>query len=189
MRAMRLFLGFSAASALVGAVASGCGSSSSPAAPQDSGAGDVTTEATPQPEAAPEAAPETGPDVVDSGPNVCVPETSVSSIPAPDAALNDAGATVASCMMCVAQSTGCSQLVAECNENCVCISAFEMFSHCLSSPGGSLFACAGTLQGLAASGIDASTTACVISCATACGYPAPSGDGGEGGTSGDGGGD
>ncbi len=182
MRAMRILLGFSAASALAGAVASGCSSSSSPATPQDSGSGDVTMEAMPQPEAAPEAEAETGgPDVVDSG-TVCVPDTSVSSIPVPDAALGDAGATVAGCMMCVAQSSGCSQLVAECSENCVCIDAFQMFSHCLSSPGGSLFACAGTLQGLAASGIDASTIACVTGCATACGYTQPSGDGGEGGT-------
>jgi hypothetical protein len=178
MRAMRLFLGFSAASALVGAVASGCSSSSSPAAAaQDSGSGDVTMEAMPQPE----AASETGPDVVDSGPDICVPDTSVSSIAAPDAALNDAGATAAGCMMCVAQSPGCSQLVAECNESCVCIAAFQMFSQCLSSPGGSLFACTGTLQGLAASGIDASTTPCVASCATACGYTPSSGDGGEAG--------
>lgn len=183
---MRLFLGFAAAAALVGAVASGCSSSSSsPAAAQDSGPGDVTMESMPQPEAAPEAEP----DVLDAGPDVCVPDTSVSSIPVPDAALNDAGATAAGCMMCVAQSPSCSQLVAECNENCVCIALFGMFSQCLSSPGGSLFACTATLQGLAASGIDAGTAGCVIGCATACGYVPPSGDGGEGGTTTEGGGD
>ena len=186
MRAMRIFLGFAASSAFVGAIVAGCGSSSSPAAPQDSGPGDVTTEAMPMPE----AAAETGPDVTDAAmmPDVCVPDSSLSSIPVPDAALNEAGATAAGCIMCVAQTSACAPLVAECNQNCACIAAFQQFATCLAQ-GGSLLICAGSdLTGLTGIGIDAGATACVASCAIACGYTLPTGDGGhpegggEGGT-------
>jgi hypothetical protein len=188
--AERLLLGFSAAAAIVGAVASGCSSSSSPAAQQDSGVADVTMESMPEPEAAPEAEPDvadTGLDGMGTGPDVCVPDTSVSALPVGDAALNDAGATAASCMMCVTQSPACSQVVGECNESCVCIQLFQNFATCLSSPGGSLIACQAALQGLAAAGVDAGTIACEASCATACGYTPPSGDGGDGSTTTEGG--
>jgi hypothetical protein len=180
---MRIFLGFAAASTIGGAVAAGCGSSSSPSTPVDSGAGDVTTEAMPQPE----AAVETGPDVVEAGPDVCVPDSSLSSIPVPDAALNEAGATAAGCIQCVAQTAVCQPLVMECNQNCACIAAFQQFSLCLAQ-GGSLLLCAGSdLTGLSAIGIDAGATGCVTSCAIACGYTLPTGDGGHPEAGGEGG--
>lgn len=181
MRAMRFFLGFAASSAFVGAIASGCGSSSSPSNPVDSGSGDVTTEAMPPME----AAVETGPDVVEAGPDVCVPDAMLSSIPVPDASLNDSGATAAGCVMCIAQTAACQPLVTECNQNCACIAAFQMFSECLGSPGGSLFSCGQSLLSLGSIGIDAGTAGCIASCAIACGYTLPSG--GDGGKDGGGG--
>ncbi len=186
MRAMRFFLGFSAASAFVGALVAGCGSSSSPANPVDSGAGDVTMEAMPQIE----AAVETGPDVVEAGPEACVPDATLSSIPVPDASLNDSGATAEGCVMCIAQTSACQPLVMECNQNCACIAAFQMFSQCLGSPGGSLFSCGQSLLSLGSIGIDAGSTACIASCAIACGYTLPTGgDGGNETGPGEGGGE
>jgi hypothetical protein len=175
MRAMRIFLGFAATSAIGGAIATGCGSSSSPAQqpPADSGPGDVTMEAMPQPEAAAETGPEAA---VEAGPDVCVPDANLSSLPVPDAALNEAGATAAGCIACL--NTACPQLVAECNQNCACIAAFEQFDQCIGSPGGSLTACLGDLTGLTATGVDASVT-CAVGCAIQCGYTLPTGDGGH----------
>ncbi len=178
MRAIRLFLGFAATSAIGGAIAAGCGSSSSPAqAPQDSGPGDVTMEAMPQMEAAP---PEAGPDVVDSGPAVCVPDATLSSIQVPDAALNDSGATAAGCVACL--NTACPMLVAECNQNCACIAAFEAFSNCIAGGGGFQTCAVSDLLNIGTTGVDASVT-CALGCAITCGYTLPTGDGGghEGG--------
>jgi hypothetical protein len=185
MRAMRIFLGFAASSAIAGAISAGCGSSSSPSAPIDSGSGgDVTMEAMPQPEA---ATPETGPDVVaETGPTVCVPDATLSSIPVPDAALNEAGtATAAGCIACL--NTACPMLVAECNQNCACIAAFEAFSTCIAGGGGFQTCAVSDLLNLQTTGVDASVT-CALGCAISCGYTLPTGDGGhEGG--GEGGGD
>jgi hypothetical protein len=176
MRAMRIFLGFAASSALVSAIVAGCGSSSSPTSPVDSGSGDVTMEAMPQMEA---AAPEAGPDVMDSAiVDACVPDTSLSSIPVPDAALGEAGATAASCVMCIAGASACQPLVTACNQSCACIGAFEAFSNCLSTPGGSFVACLGDLSSLASFTDAGSTTACGASCLVQCGFSLPTGDGG-----------
>lgn len=175
MRAMRLFLGFSAATAFVGAIAAGCGSSSSPSNPVDSGAGDVTMEATPPVE----AAAETGPDVVETGPSVCVPDATLATIPIPDAALNDSGATAAGCVACLNQA--CPMLVAQCNQNCACIAAFEAFANCIASGTSNFQICAvSDLANIGSTGVDASVT-CAIGCVTACGQMLPSGDGGDGG--------
>jgi len=183
MRAMRIFLGFAATSAIGGAIAAGCGSSSSPSQPPaDSGPGDVTMEAMPQMEA---AAPEAGPDVMDAAVvDVCVPDTSLSSIPVPDAALGEAGATAAGCVMCVATASSCQPLVTACNQSCACISAFETFSQCISAPGGSFVACLGDLTSLASYADSGSATACGASCLVECGFSLPTGDGGHPGEGG-----
>jgi hypothetical protein len=125
--------------------------------------------------------------VVDSGPAVCVPDATLASIPVPDASLNEAGATAAGCVQCISQTQACQPLVMQCNQNCACIAAFQMFSQCLGSPGGSLFSCGQDLLSLSGAGIDAGTTACIASCAIACGYTLPTGDGGHPGDGGDGG--
>jgi hypothetical protein len=182
---MRFFLGFAAASTIGGAVAAGCGSSSSPSTPVDSGTGDVTTEAMPQPE----AAVETGPDViVEAGPDVCVPDASLSSIQVPDAALNEAGATVAGCFACFNQY--CPMLVAECNASCACIADFQQFATCLGA-GGSTLTCLSSLGNLGSVGVDASVFACGLPCLGPCGQSLPTPDGGHdgGGEGGEAGGD
>ncbi|HEX8791691.1 MAG TPA: hypothetical protein VF765_12135 [Polyangiaceae bacterium] len=179
---MRLFLGFSTAAALIGAVASGCSSSSSsPSAPQDSGPGDATMEAMPQPE----AAPETGPDVVEEAvSDVCVPDTSLQSLQIPDAALSDSGATIAGCLACVEQT--CPQIASECNASCACLADFQAFAICMSKPAATLLTCLSSLGSLPSVGVDASAIACAAPCLTACGQSLPTGDGGhsEGGEDG-----
>ena len=178
MRAMRIFLGFAATTAIGGAIASGCGSSSSPSTPVDSGmTADVTMEAMPQPEAAAETGPEAA---VEAGPDVCVPDATLASIPVPDAALNEAGtATAAGCVACL--NTACPMLVAECNQNCACIAAFEAFSTCIAGGGGFQTCAVSDLLNINTTGVDASVT-CALGCAISCGYTLPTGDGGhEGG--------
>lgn len=173
MRAMRIFLGFATSAALAGAFAAGCGSSSSPATPVDSGTmQDVTMEAMPQMEAAP---PEAGPDVVEAGPDVCVPDASLSSLQVPDASLNDSGATAAGCVACL--GVACPALVAQCNQSCACVAAIQQFGTCIAG-GGTFQSCAiSDLANIGTTGVDASVT-CAIGCATSCGVTLPTGDGG-----------
>jgi len=180
MRAMRFFLGFAATSAIGGAIATGCGSSSSPSQQTtDSGPGDVTTEAMPQMEAAVETGPEAA---VEAGPDVCVPDATLASIPIPDAALNETGATAAGCVACL--NTACPMLVAECNQNCACIAAFEAFANCIAGGGGFQTCAFSDLLNINTTGVDASVT-CALGCAVTCGYTLPTGDGGhEGGEGG-----
>lgn len=188
MRAMRLFLGFSAATALVGALASGCGSSSSPTAPQDSGPGDVTMEAMPQMEA---AAPETGPDVVEAAMSdgACVPDAAI-NLMVPDAAIgSDGGSVSPACVSCLSGTSSCQMLLAACNMSCACVSAFNQFYACLGMPGGTFTSCAMSNSSLLTSLPQSDLTyleGCGLTCSTACGFTFPS-DGGEGGTTTDGG--
>lgn len=131
-------------------------------------------EAMPQMEAAP---PETGPDVVEAGSDVCVPDANLMSIPVPDAALNEAGATAAGCVACL--NTSCPMLVAECNQSCACIAAVEAFATCIASGTASFQICAASnLLNLSSTGVDASIF-CAAGCAPACGVMLPT-DGGPG---------
>ncbi len=177
MRAMRLFLGFSAATAFVGAIAAGCGSSSSPSNPVDSGAGDVTTEAMPQME----AAVETGPDVMEAMSDVCVPDADITKLMVPDASIGDAGATAAGCFSCI--ETACPTVIAQCNQSCACVAAFEAFDTCLAN-GGGLLNCVGS-NFVNVPGINPQSFICAAGCATPsiCGYtiPVPT-DGGDAAT-------
>ena len=185
MRAMRFFLGFAASSAFVGAIAAGCGSSSSPTQPQDSGPGDVTMEAMPQPEAAP---PEAAPDVMEAAADVaCVPDANITMLPVPDASIGDSGATAAGCFSCI--EAACPTLIAQCNQSCACVAAFEMFDLCLAQ-GGGLLTCVGS-NFTNIPGISVSSFICAAGCATpsTCGYSIPLGDGGGEGGGGDSGGD
>jgi len=181
---MRIFLVFAASSTLVGAIAAGCGSSSSPTQPVDSGTADVTMEAMPMPE----AAAETGPDVMDAAmmADVCVPDATLSTIPIPDASLNETGATAAGCVACL--NTACPMLVAQCNQNCACIAAFESFAACIAAGTGFQTCAFSDLANISTTGVDASVT-CAIGCAIPCGYTLPTGDGGHPEGGGEAGGD
>lgn len=184
MRAMRLLLGFAASSAFIGAIAAGCGSSSSPSNPVDSGSGDVTTEAMPMPE----AAPETGPDVVEAATSdACVPDAAI-NLMIPEGGLGDGGAVSPACVSCLRGTSSCQQILADCNMSCACVSAFDQFYACLGMPGGSFTSCAMSNSGLLSSlpAADQQTLfACGLTCASPCGVTLPS-DGGEGGTEGGG---
>ena len=168
MRAMKIFLGFAASSAFVGAIAAGCGSSSSPTQPQDSGPGDVTMEAMPMPEAAPEATP----DVMEAAADVaCVPDANVTMLPVPDASIGDAGATAAGCFSCI--EAACPMVIAQCNMSCACVAAFEAFDTCLAA-GGGLLTCVGS-NFVNIPGINPTSFICAAGCATPsiCGYSIP----------------
>jgi hypothetical protein len=187
MRAVRLFLGVSAASAVIAAIASGCGGSTNGAAPIDSGtAEDVTMEAAPMMEAAVEsAAPEAAPpeaSVVDAA---CVPDASLSSIAIPDSGLADSGINVGACISCFTTEPNCAPVVSSCNENCACISAVQGFAACIGMPGGSLLSCAAGLTAIPGVTTTELET-CGITCATACGITLPGGDSGTTGDSGTG---
>jgi hypothetical protein len=180
MHAARWLLGLSASFAAVAAVASGCGGNTSGAAPIEDSGPDVTMEAAPMEaavEAAVEAAPEAAP-VVDAA---CVPDANINNLPIPDASFGDAGATAASCISCF--RTSCPTLITMCNEECVCVAAFEEVASCLGM-GGALETCGAPL--LNVPGVSLSDLICAAGCAvpSVCGYSLPSG-GGDSGTSGD----
>ncbi len=185
MRATRIFLGFAASSAFVGAIVAGCGSSSSPANnPVDSGNGDVTMEAMPMPEAAPETAPP-----MEAMSDVCVPDADLTQIPIPDAGA-DAAVTSAACLTCLKGNSTCQQLLAACNASCTCVAAFEQFNACIGMPGMTFMSC-GASSNLVSALPQSDLTllyGCGIACSSSCGFTLPS-DGGEGGTTEGGGGE
>ncbi|HEX8791690.1 MAG TPA: hypothetical protein VF765_12130 [Polyangiaceae bacterium] len=184
MRAMRFLLGLSASSTFVGAIVAGCGSSSSPSNPVDSGSGgDVTTEAMPMPEAAPETAPP-----MEAMSDVCVPDADLTQLPIPDSGLGEAGS--ASCIMCLKGNSTCQQLLAACNASCTCVSAFEQFYACIGMPGMTFMTCGASsnlLSALPQSDLQL-LYGCGLACSTSCGFTLPS-DAGEGGMTTEGGGE
>jgi hypothetical protein len=179
VRVTRWLLGIGTSLSVLGAVAAGCGGSTTGSSPAHDSGTDVTTEAAT--EAAPEAAPEVAPDVAEAasdGP--CVPDANINNIAAPDAALGDAGATAAGCIACFemyCQST----LIAQCNKSCQCVSAFEGFGACLAS-GKSLTTCGGMFATGAGIPITPTELGCAIPCAqpSVCGVTFPTGDSGGG---------
>jgi hypothetical protein len=178
MRASQWVLGLATASAIVAAIASGCGGSSTGSTSTDSGTdatNDVAHEAAPV-DAAP---PDTGPS--DAASEACAVDADLSTIPVPDASLGDAGQTAAGCVTCV--QAACPNLVSQCNASCACKTAFVAFEACVAS-GTSLQTCAVALASSA--GLPITDFACAVGCATPCGVALPAGDGGgnEGGQDG-----
>jgi hypothetical protein len=189
MRSSQWLLGLATTSAIIAAVASGCGGSTSGGSPQDSGAPDVTADH--YEAAAPEAAAETG--SMDAGPEACAVDANMASLMVPDASLGDAGATTSGCLTCI--QTNCSSGVTACSADCACDTAVVGLLGCVAS-GASLVTCGTPLL----TGGDPTETAllsCLAGpafggsgpgCLTECGY-AGMGDGGkkEGGGGQDGG--
>jgi hypothetical protein len=171
MKATRWLLGLATGSAVVAAVASGCGGGTNGAAPIVEGGTDGPEDVTmvDHVEAAVEAAPaDAAPDVKDAAPksDACVPDANINMLPVPDASLNDSGATAAACVACVQQN--CGTLIKQCNESCACVDAFEQFELCIGEPGQSLEQCAlEDFQGIP--GISITSFACALGCETPCG--------------------
>src|SRR5271165_6635114 len=135
MRASQWVLGLATASAMVAAIAVGCGGSTNGGNATDSGALDVTTDHAP--EAAQEAAPEPTPE---AGPDVCTSDAMISSINV-DGSVPGSDASASACVACV--ESACPMLIAECNAICGCPDAFLAFEQCLGA-GGSVITCGQT---------------------------------------------
>jgi hypothetical protein len=191
MRSSQWFLGLATTSAIIAAVASGCGGSTSGGSPEDSGTADVTTDHSEA--AAAEAAAETG--TMDAAPEACAVDANLASLMVPDASIGDAGATTSGCLSCI--QANCSSGVTACSADCACDTAVVGLLGCVAS-GESVVTCGEPLL----TGGDATETALLAclagpllggsgpGCLTQCGY-AGMGDGGkkEGGGEGGGGGD
>ena len=127
MRASQWLLGLATMGTVFGAVAAGCGgSSSSGGGTKDSGPGDVTAEKAVEAavEAAPEAAAETGSDA-------CVFDGSLTNLTIPDAAIGDSGASTDECYGCI--QTTCNSQLAACGADCACATAVEGFLGCVAA--------------------------------------------------------
>jgi hypothetical protein len=179
MRASHWLLGLATVGTVFGAVAAGCGgSSSSGGGSPDSSTSDVTAEKAPEAAAEAEAAVEAAPP--------CPIDGSITSFPVPDASLGDSGATTEGCVSCV--TTSCPTVITACNANCACKEAFATFEQCVAA-GGSIQTCAVALASDPDAGIGITQLGCAIPCASACGVTIPTGDGGGGeGGGGEGGG-
>jgi hypothetical protein len=115
----------------------------------------------------------------------CVIDADLTTVSPPDAALNDAGASVGTCISCA--RTTCNVGVANCNDDCACNNALVCLFNCLSTVGGALTFCAAECiqsgdGGSGLSGLDLAETT-LLSCAVKqCGSEcAVSGLGGGGG--------
>jgi hypothetical protein len=173
-------------------MAAGCGDDSVANAPMDSGAPDQTTADTSSPDTGVEAAPADA----DAGP-ACTTDADLTMLTLPDASLDDAGDTIASCIGCIMQN--CATQVAACNSDCVCNVAVQKFIQCVAAgtDGGAL-AC-GTKLALMSDSNGLTLGECVAGpkfagpppgCLDACGQSAlNNGDGGGDSAAPEGGGD
>jgi hypothetical protein len=187
MRASQWLLGLATTSAIVAAVASGCGGSTNSGGPTDSGTSDVTADHTEA--AAAEAAADTSPPQ-DTGSDACAIDASLTSIP--DAAIGDAGATTEGCFSCI--EANCGSDLAACNADCTCKTDVATLIGCIAS-GASAVTCGSGVLG----GNDTAATAlleCIAGpllggsgpgCLTQCGFTLPSDGGGKEGGEGGGG--
>jgi hypothetical protein len=107
-------------------MSAGCGDDSVANAPMDSGTADQTTGDTSVPDTGVEAAtPE-----AEAGP-ACMTDADLTMLMLPDASLDDAGDTIASCIGCIMQN--CATQVAACNGDCVCNVAVQKFIQCVAA--------------------------------------------------------
>jgi hypothetical protein len=170
MRASQMLLAFSAFMAIGGAVASGCGASTSGSTPVEAGT-DTSTgghEAGPTPEAGGhEAAAESGGpvDAAQEKP-VCVPvDADLTTLPIPDSGLPDGGFDVGQCVSCL--RANCHSQLEACNADCVCIDAIV---NCLATGQISLTCLpAGALNDPALLGLGACVVGPTAPCTAACG--------------------
>jgi hypothetical protein len=100
----------------------------------DSGTADQTTGDTSVPDTGVEA---TTPEA-EAGP-ACVPDANLTMLTLPDASLDDAGDTVASCIGCIV--TNCPTQIAACNTDCVCNSGVQKFIDCIVGTDAGAYGC------------------------------------------------
>jgi hypothetical protein len=141
--------------------AGGCGGSEDE--PTDAGSTEAAVDAV-----AKDVAPDNA--VVDSGPS-CI-DADLATLTPDDAALNDAGASVGTCVTCT--RANCNTFLTQCNADCDCKEAVVAFYGCVAK-GGGLQSCGlkhlGGLGGNAAA-IGQNLGLCVASsCRQQCGVP------------------
>jgi hypothetical protein len=170
MRASQWLLGLATSTAVIAAVATGCGgSASSGGGGNDAAAQDVTTDHV---EAAVEAAAEAAPEAMS---DACPSDAMIMGFPMYDGAIPGSDASAAACLSCVEQA--CPQLPAECNAICGCPTAFLAFESCING-GGSVTTCGE--DNLLGAGLPIQDFACAYACENTCGFTPPA----EGGTDG-----
>ena len=138
MRAVKMLLTGSVATAAVLILACGGSSQVPPGSTADSGA-DSTT---------PTGDSSTSDSSLDDGgaeDAMCTFDADLNTADPADAALNDAGASVGACLGCA--KTNCEAQVNACNKDCSCNGVFACLFGCLGSVGGSLLVCYETCGG------------------------------------------
>ncbi len=168
MRASQWLLGLATTSAILGAVAAGCGGSPTSGTPVKEAGADVSADVA-QEAATPEAATDSG--------AACDVTANLTSLAVPDASIGDSGASTDGCYACI-QST-CSTQLSACNADCTCKTDVVTLLECLGT-GGSVISCGETLY--ATSGSDTAAIALLTclagpalggsgaGCLTPCGY-------------------
>ncbi len=177
MRRSKLVVGLALTAALcAGSVFTGCGGGTdnpnNPAGLDASATKDTSTADTST------STPDTSTGPVDSGKVPCTTDASLNG-DIPDAAINDAGATTASCFSCARSS--CSAEVSACNAECECVNTITTLFTCLGN-GGTIITCG---SGLIAGGSQAATPlgSCIVQkCGPQCGINFGGGGGGDAST-------
>ena len=96
--------------------------------------------------------------------DACVPvDADLLTLAPADAAINDAGATVGTCLACA--QTKCESQLTTCNGDCSCTVGFVCFSNCIGGVGNSLLDCAGQCFGSLAAVEGNTAELGVVSCA------------------------
>jgi hypothetical protein len=138
MRAVKMFATGSLVTVAVAIFA--CGGST----PDTSGG--VTDSGTPDAVVGPVADSSSGADAtngtdanLDAGPAVCTIDADLTVLAPPDAALNDSGASVGTCIGCA--RAHCASEIVNCNADCTCNNVFDCLFNCLGTVGGTLVYC------------------------------------------------
>lgn len=139
MRARHFVLGFATSALVAGVIGIGCGGSSS----DNGGTPDSGNADAPVDHAAPPV--DTGTDAPkDSGPAACLTDADLNTFPAPDAALDDAGDTAATCIACT--KLKCAPELTDCNNDCDCKDSLVQFYDCVQK-GGTFQSCGSSFLG------------------------------------------
>jgi hypothetical protein len=174
MRSRHFWMGLASTVSVTCAIFVGCGGSSS----DDSA---VNTPDTGPDVTAMDAAPDTAKldtGIVETGPEACSVDADLATLPVPDAALGDSGATAPECVSCV--KSACPGLLPKCQMTCDCVTAFVSFEACVGM-GTSVTTCATTILLNSDTGLMLQDVECALGCEASCGIATPTTDGGDGG--------
>jgi hypothetical protein len=163
MRAVKMLVTGSVAAAAVAILA--CGGSSQVTPGQDSGAPDSTA---PEDSSIASDAP-VDLDASDAA-AVCTIDADLATAAPPDAALDEAGASVGTCIGCA--RSNCGSQITTCNKDCTCNNTFNCLFTCLGGVGGTLLLCytqCGGSLSLMSGGPESGLVLCAArSCAAEC---------------------